>query len=278
MEMAGALCVLARGDSFPENTKKALEAYQDAVDVYQEINRPDRCADAWELMGDCSLALARRMRDARPAFRAVVLYGEALKIRGEKSDPSRHAALQCRIGGAYRTIYRCNADPFALKRAARAFGVAVRIGEEQNRPASLGLAYQQLGRVLLLLAEHNGGDARMNYGYEAARALGRALELFDAHRLSMNHRAAKRGLKEAYDIIGSSKSTPVDGKRLLLGHLVEVDERGRLVDPRDPPTRFDAGNGDDATRSRDAHKTDSPDIFRMGYDIRATLRRSTSGG
>ena len=276
MEMAGALCVLAREASFEEYTRKALEAYQDAVDMYRELNRPDRCAVAWELMGDGYLALARRMRDTHPASQAVAAYGEALKIWGEKSDVSRHAALQYRIGGAYRTIFRYSADPFALNRAVRAFGVAVRIGEEQNRPASLGLAYQQLGRVLLLLAENNIGQTRTKYSHDAAFALGKALELFETHRLSLNHRAARRSLKNAYDIIDSSESVQVNGKRLLLGHLVEVDERGRFVEQKDPPMRLCTGDGDDPALFGDVHKNDSPDIFRMGYDIRAALRRSTS--
>ena len=273
-EMAGALCVLAREDSFEEHTLKAIAVYQNAVDVYQELNRPDRCAIVWELIGDSYLALARRMKDAPLASRSVEAYGEALKIWGEKSNPSRHAALQYRIGGACRALFRYGSDLFALKRAALAFGVAVKIGEDQNQPASCGLAYQQLGKVLLLLANNNGDESRTKYGHEAAFALNRALELFDTHRFSMNHRAAKKSLKDAYDIIGLSESAMVDGKRLLLGHLNQMNEGKRSVESADPSIKSRAVDGNDSKPKERLHPSDSPDIFKTGSDFRAVIRRS----
>jgi len=277
MEMAGALCVLAREVSFQEHTLKAIAVYRNVVDVYRKLNRPDRCAVVWELIGDNYLALARRMKDAPLASRSVAAYGEALKIWGEKSDPSRHAVLQYRIGGACRALFRYGSDLFALKRAARAFGVAVRIGEEHNQPASCGLAYQQLGKILLLLAGSNGGDSRTQYGHEAAFALTRALELFDEHRFSMNHRAAKKSLKEAYDIIGLSNSAMVDGKRLLLGYRDESNTKTRYFDPPGTSMQFRDRVEDDASRFEGSDPFDSPDIFKTGHDFRAAIRRlSTS--
>ncbi|MBN1883301.1 MAG: hypothetical protein JW885_14125 [Deltaproteobacteria bacterium] len=280
VELAGAWCVLAREDSFEEYTLKAVKAYQDAVGVYRELNRPDRCAVVCELMGDSYLSLARRKRDASLVSWSAAAYGEALKIWGEKSDPSRHAALHYRIGCAYRTLFRYNCDLFALKRAARAFGTAARIGEEQNRPASCGLAYQQLGRVLLLLAENNGGESRTKYGHEAACALNRVLDLFDAHRFSMNHRAARRSLKEAYDIVGSSKSAMVDGKRLLLGHLSEVKEARHRTESADPSAQPHTGVGGELKRSEALRQrpSDPPDIFKTGCDVRAVVRQSMTDG
>lgn len=278
-EMAGALCVLAREDSFEEHTLKAIAAYQDAVDVYRELNRPDRCAVVWELVGDSYLALARRMKDALPASRAVAAYGEALKIWGEKSNPSRHAELQYRIGGACRALFRYGSDLFALKRAVLAFGVAAKIGERHNQPAaSCGLAYQQLGKVLLLLADSNGSESRTKYGYEAAVALNRALELFDTHRFSMNHRAAKKSLREAYDIVASSESVMVDGKRLLLGYLAGMNGGKYSRKSADASTHIRTVDENDLKSTEGAHAPDSPDIFKTGYDFRAVIRRSSTGG
>ena len=278
-EMAGALCVLAREDSFEEHSLKAIAAYRDAVDVYRELSRPDRCAVVWELVGDSYLALARRKKDPFPASRAVAAYGEALKVWGEKSDPSRHAELQYRIGGACRALFRYGSDPFALKRAALAFGVAAKIGEHHTQPAaSCGLAYQQLGKVLLLLADNTGGETRTKYGHEAALALNRALELFDTHRFSMNHRAAKKSLREAYDIVASSESVMVDGKRLLLGHLTGMNGGKRPRKSADASTHIRAIDENNLKSTEGVHAPDSPDIFKTGYDFRAIIRRSSTGG
>ena len=277
-EMAGALCVLAREDAFEEYTLKAVQAYRDVVEVYRELNRPDRCAAAWERMGDAYLSLARRTRDASHASLSAAAYNDALKILGEKSHPSRHAALQYRVGCAYRALFRYDSDPFALKRAARAFGTAAKIGDEGNAHVSLGLAYQQLGRVLLLLADNTGRESRTRYGREAAYALTRALELFEAHRFSMNHRAARRSLREAYDIIGSSESAAVDGKRLLLGHLADMNGGWCRVGSADPSMPSYADAIGDSRRLDTPLPSDPPDIFKTGCDVRAVVRRSLPDG
>ena len=207
-----------------------------------------------------------RYRTLDDEIRARILRGGHVLVEGAP------------LSGKTRALFRYGFDPFALRRAARAFGVAVRIGEEQGRPASSALAYQQLGRVLLLLAGHTGGESRTRYGQEAACALARALELFDAHRFSMNHRAAKRGLREAYDIIGSSESATEDGKRLLLGHLAGMDGARYPEKTADPPTWPHTNAGGDARRGNAPGPLDSTDIFKTGCDVRAVVRRSMPGG
>jgi CHAT domain-containing protein len=138
----------------PAHLERRVEAYREALAIWQQEGDPRRVAMTQNNLGNAYLRLAA-VRDREGNLeRAIAAYREALRFRTPETAPLDYAMTQNNLGNAYGRLAEVRDREGNLERAIAAYREALRFRTPETAPLeyattqnNLGIAYQDLAAV-----------------------------------------------------------------------------------------------------------------------------------
>ncbi len=189
-----------------ERLRDAIDAYQAALDVFQDDADRTAWAKTMNNMGN-AWALLGRWGDEAALGKAIEAFEATMEVHSPQAMPQEWAATLANLGGAYCSR-GMNGDSSSLQRAANAFKSALQVITQQTNRHHWASITANLAHALLALGKL-GDEASLT---EAISKYREATEVFtkNEHRSAYEHcmegiRAAEAELRKRQAQDGSSK-------------------------------------------------------------------------
>ena len=174
-----ALQTLGERESGTKNLKKAVAAFNEALEVYTRERVPLDWAMAQNNLGAALVALSKLESRTENLEKAVAAFNEALKERIRQRVPLQWAETQNNLGAALQTLGERESETENLEKAVAAFNEALKEHTRERVPLEWAATQNNLGAALWTLGKRESGT---EYLEKAVAAFDKALKLKECTR------------------------------------------------------------------------------------------------
>ena len=177
------------------NYKRAIEAYKEALKIYNLERFPMDYAMTQNNLGSAYIELAEVEDKAENCNRAIKSFEEALKVYTLERFPMQYAAIQNNLGTAYQTLAEVQNKAENCKKAIEAFEEALKVYTLERFPMDYTVTQNNLGAAYRNLADVENKTENCN---RAIKAYKEALKVRTLERFPMDYAMTQNNLGNAY--------------------------------------------------------------------------------
>jgi tetratricopeptide (TPR) repeat protein len=210
-----------------EFMKIAIEAYEEALEVYTPAHLPLQYAMTQNNLGNAYRTLAEVEGKAENCKRAIEAYERALKVYTPARFPLQHAMTQNNLGTAYQTLAEVAEKAENSKRAIEAYEEALEVRTRDRFPLDYAATMNNLGTAYQTLAEVEGKAENSKRAIEACEE---ALKVYTRDRFPMQYAATMNNLGTAYGTLAEVEAKAENCRRAIeaYGKALKVYTRDRF--------------------------------------------------
>ncbi len=157
LNMGFAYCMLAAVRDKESNTRKAIDYYNNSLQIFTFVNYPIDYATTQNKLGNAYLCLSESENKEENVRKAIIANRIALDIFAETEYPVEYARTQKNLGDAYRTLAEVRNPKTNLNAAIEAYEESLKIKDIKDYPGDFAEIQESLGDAYfaLALAENN---------------------------------------------------------------------------------------------------------------------------